>query len=60
MENVGIEDLQQILNYYKQKSSDLELQLLQMQLKFNKIASSSNSLVNDEQKPAIKTSKTKE
>ena len=60
MENIGIEDLQQMLNYYIKKSSDLEIQLLQMQLKFNKIASASNSLVTDEQKPAIKTSKIKE
>lgn len=36
MENLSIEDATQLLNYYKQRSSDLEFQLLQLQLKLAK------------------------
>jgi len=50
MDNLGMDDLQQILNYYKQRCSDLGLQVLQMQIKLNKIIASKSEPV-----PAIKT-----
>ena len=50
MENLGTEDFQQLLNYYRQKCSDLELQLLQMQIKLSKIVIKTTEPV-----PAIKT-----
>lgn len=37
MEELGTEDLKQLVNFYRQKASDLELQLLQSQLKITKI-----------------------
>ena len=37
MEELGIEEVKQLVNFYKQKASDLEFQLLQTQLKLNKI-----------------------
>ena len=40
MEDLSTEDLKQIINFYKQKSADLELQLLQSQIKVNKLVSS--------------------
>jgi hypothetical protein len=39
MEDLGIEELKQLINFYRQKSSDLEFNLLQTQLKLNKINS---------------------
>jgi hypothetical protein len=37
MEDLGVEELKQLVNFYRQKSSDNEFQLLQIQLKFNKL-----------------------
>lgn len=37
MEDLGIEDIKQLVNFYKQKSTDLEFQVLQLQLKLNKL-----------------------
>lgn len=37
MEELGNDELKQLVNFYRQKSSDLELQLLQNQMKFNKL-----------------------
>jgi hypothetical protein len=37
VEDLGIEDLKQLVNFYKQKASDLEFQLLQTQLKLNTV-----------------------
>ena len=39
MENPEIDELQQLVGFYKQKASDLELELLKMQIKLNKIIS---------------------
>lgn len=38
MEDLGIEEVKQLVNFYKQKSSDLEFQVLQLQLKLNKLS----------------------
>jgi hypothetical protein len=52
MNDLGIEELRQMINFYKQKSSDLEFTLLQTQLKLNKIISLQS---NEESVPATKT-----
>jgi len=39
MQDVQLDELQQLVAFYKQKSSDLELELLKMQIKLNKIIS---------------------
>jgi hypothetical protein len=54
MEELGVEELKQLINFYRQKASDTEFQLLQTQLKFNKLML--NQL---EPVPATKTTKTK-
>lgn len=50
MENLGKDDLIQLLNFYRQKASDLEFQVLQLQININKINSKQSEPV-----PAIKT-----
>lgn len=50
MENLGMDDFQQLLNYYKQRCSDLEFQVLQLQIKLNKTASLKADPI-----PAVKT-----
>lgn len=37
MEDLGIEEIKQIVTFYKQRVSDLELSNLQWQLKYNKL-----------------------
>ena len=37
MEDLGIEEIKQIVTFYKQRASDLELSNLQWQLKYNKL-----------------------
>ena len=37
MEELGTEELKQLINFYRQKASDTEFQLLQTQIKLNKI-----------------------
>jgi hypothetical protein len=37
MEDLSIEEIKQILTFYKQRASDLELSNLQWQLKYNKL-----------------------
>lgn len=37
MEDLNIEEIKQLVVFYKQKSSDLEFNLLQMQIKLNRI-----------------------
>ena len=54
MEELGVEELKQLVNFYRQKSSDLEFQLLQVQLKLGKLMAQKTESV-----PAIKTTKTK-
>jgi hypothetical protein len=54
MEDLCIEEIKQLVNFYKQKASDLEFQLLQSQLKVNKLL-----LQKSEPVPATKITKTK-
>lgn len=36
MENLGTDELTQLVNFYRQRAADLELQVLQLQMKLNK------------------------
>lgn len=54
MEDLGIEEVKQLVNFYRQKASDLEFQLLQSQLKLNKLI-----MMQSEPVSATKTIKTK-
>ena len=54
MEDLGIDEVKQLVNFYKQKASDLEFQVLQLQLKLNKLIINQVAPV-----PAIKTTKLK-
>jgi hypothetical protein len=49
-----IEEVNQLLNFYRQKAADLELQLLQSQIKLNKLI-----MTQTEPVPATKITKTK-
>jgi hypothetical protein len=51
VEDLNIEELNQLVLFYRQKSSDLEFNLLQMQIKLNRTMSVEDSV---EAKPAIK------
>ena len=37
MEDLSLEEIKQLVIFYKQKSADLEFNLLQMQIKLNRI-----------------------
>ena len=39
MEDLTVDEIKQLVNFYKQKSSDLEFQVLQLQIKLNKLIS---------------------
>ena len=54
VEDLGIEEVKQLVNFYRQKASDLEFQLLQSQLKMNKLL-----LQKSEPVPATKITKSK-
>jgi hypothetical protein len=54
MEDLNIDEVKQLLNFYKQKSADLEFQFLQLQIKMNKLISSKVSV-----ESPIKSIKTK-
>lgn len=54
MEDLGVEELKQLTTFYRQKASDMEFQLLQLQLKFNKLMTKQSEPV-----PATKVTKTK-
>lgn len=54
MEDLNIDEVKQLANFYRQKASDLEFQLLQTQLKLNKLM-----IQNSEPVPAAKTTKSK-
>ncbi len=54
MEDLGIDEVKQLVNFYKQKSSDLEFQVLQLQLKLNKLVLNQAAPV-----PATKVTKSK-
>lgn len=49
-----IEDANQLVNFYRQKAADLEFQLLQSQIKLNKLM-----MAKAEPVPATKITKTK-
>lgn len=36
MDNLTMDELKQLVNFYRQRSADLELQVLQLQMKLNK------------------------
>lgn len=44
MDELSLDDLKQLVYFYKQKSADLELQNLQLQLKINKINTEGNKV----------------
>jgi hypothetical protein len=44
MNDLGIEELKQLLTFYKQKSSELEFTLLQSELKINKLNAFKNEI----------------
>jgi hypothetical protein len=52
MEDLNIDELRQLVTFYKQRSSDLEFSLLQTQLKLNKAISLQPT---DETRQAVKT-----
>jgi hypothetical protein len=54
VDDLGIEDLKQLLSFYKQRSNDLEFSNLQWQIKYNKILASNSKPI-----PATKVVKTK-
>lgn len=54
MEELGVEELKQLINFYRQKASDTEFQLLQTQLKFNKLMVKQSDPI-----PATKITKSK-
>jgi hypothetical protein len=52
MDDLSVEELKQLVTFYKQRSSDLEFSLLQTQLKLNRVISLQNL---EEPKQATKT-----
>jgi hypothetical protein len=54
VEDMNIEEVKQLVNFYRQKASDLEFQLLQSQLKLNRVM-----IQQAEPVPATKITKTK-
>ena len=44
MEDLTIEEVKQLVTFYKQKAADMELNLLQAQLKLNRILSTETVL----------------
>lgn len=54
MEDLNIEEIKQLANFYRQKASDLELQVLQLQLKMVR-----QVVTNEDPVPATKISKNK-
>ena len=54
MEDLGVDELKQLVNFYRQKSSDTESQLLQTQLKLNKLIAQQAEPI-----PATKVTKSK-
>lgn len=52
MNDLGIEELKQLLTFYKQKSAELEFTLLQAELKINKLNAFKNQ-IEEAQKPKI-------
>jgi hypothetical protein len=52
VEDLSKEELGQLVNFYKQKLSDIELDFLKLQLKYNKLNS---VILNSIQEPAKKS-----
>ena len=52
MEDLNNEELFQLITFYKQRASDLELDFLKLQLKYNKLNS---VILNSNQEPAKKS-----
>jgi hypothetical protein len=52
MEDLGKEELFQLVTFYKQKVSDIELDFLKLQLKYNKLNS---VILNSVQEPVKKS-----
>jgi hypothetical protein len=52
MEDLSKEELFQLITFYKQKVSDIELESLKLQLKYNKLNS---VILNSTQEPAKKS-----
>ena len=56
MDDLGVDELKQLVNFYRQKLSDTEFQLLQLQLKYGKLLAENSEL---KAVPATKTNKNK-
>lgn len=54
MEDLTLEDAKQLITFYRQKSSDMELANLQWQLKYNRLLTANSQSV-----PATKITKSK-
>jgi len=54
VEDLNVDEVKQLVNFYRQKASDLEFQVLQLQLKFNKLMVQTAQPV-----PATKVTKSK-
>ena len=54
VEDLSVDEVKQLVNFYRQKASDLEFQLLQTQLKMNKLIVQQSAPI-----PATKVTKTK-
>jgi hypothetical protein len=54
MEDLTIDELRQLLTFYKQRASDVEFTFLQTQIKLNKFISA--QLVSDQNSPKKETS----
>lgn len=39
MDNIDLDEAKQLINFYRQRSADLEFQVLQLQMKLNKAIS---------------------
>jgi hypothetical protein len=53
MEDISRDELFNLINFYKQKSSDIELDFLKLQLKYNKL----NSVILNSEQESTKKSK---
>lgn len=47
MENEEIEDLKQLVTFYRQRASELEMQVLQAQLKINRLSTNKKDPASD-------------
>jgi len=54
MQNEEVEDLKQLVTFYRQRASELEMQVLQAQLKINRLSSNQEEPVIDSTKKSMK------